>query len=349
MKLDLVMDTLRSTGPEGADSLRLQEHLQALHALLGEDLIRVESALPEALEGTVSPLAETGRHLIAAGGKRIRPVLVLLSAQAVGVQESSIAIDLATAGELVHLATLLHDDVIDDAPTRRNVPTPRRIWNNTASVLGGDYALTRALDLVGTAPTSAPLREAIATLRALVEGEILQAHIRQTLSLRREDYNDVIERKTASLFRWCCRAGAHLGEVPESTEALGTYGGHLGIAFQMVDDVLDYDASQETLGKELLGDLREGKPTLPLLIALERDPEIVIPLRALTTSDAGEDDDRLLVQLRARIESTGAIHAARSEARQQAELAMDALHPLERVPATLALEEIARALVHRLQ
>lgn len=350
MKLDLAMETLRRAEPVMDDATQLRAHLDELGALLGSTLIRVEERLPEALYQSVYPLVETSVHLIEAGGKRVRPALVLLSARASGADNDDLAVDLATAGELVHLASLLHDDVIDDAPTRRNVDTPRRVWNNTASVLGGDYALTRALDLVAGAPTTGPLMEAVATLRALVEGELLQANIRQEMTLSRESYLEVIERKTASLFRWCCRAGGHLQDNDAYTAALGDFGGHLGVAFQMVDDVLDYDASSEDVGKELMGDLREGKPTFPLLIALERAPQLKDSLATLQKLDAdsGADQEALIEEIRTAIYETGALQTAREIARDEANAAVHALTPLPESSSRQALERIAIALVNRL-
>jgi len=288
---------------------------------------------------------ETGTHLLSAGGKRIRPILTLLSAAAVGAGGED-ARRLACAGELVHLATLLHDDVIDNADTRRGQSTPRVVWSNTASVLGGDYALTRALDLVSLVPTMAPLREAVATLRSLVEGEIVQLSYRGTVRMTVSAYQDLIELKTASLFRWCCRAGGHLGGDPSVVTALGTYGTEIGACFQIVDDILDFNANEEAFGKALLTDLADGKLTLPVLLAMESDPSLREALDALV-ADPDARLQRIAPVVLTALRETGALTRARERAQGHAAAAIEAVRAVDASPYRSALETIAGQLSAR--
>ncbi len=337
MNTNLAIDTLRAAALN-ADDGGLDAHVAALRALLGGEIEAIESELPRILDGSVAPLPDAGQHLLAAGGKRVRPMLTLLVARALGI-DAAAARRLACAGELVHLATLLHDDVIDDADVRRGRSTPRRIWGNSASVLSGDYALTRALDLVADVDSPAPLREAIDTLRKLVEGEVLQLGLREGARTGREGYFAVIDRKTASLFAWCCRAPAHLA-AGAPVDAYGDFGFALGRCFQIVDDVLDFDAGGGT-GKGALADLREGKLTLPVLIALERDEALARGLRG----DLAQQADAI----EASVHRTHALQAAREVARREAAAAVAALQNTVPGPERDALAGIADALAARVR
>ena len=189
---------------------------------------------------------------------------------------------MAVVAELVHAATLLHDDVIDDSDERRGRPASRRVWGNAVSVLAGDLLLTHALErTIEAAPALLP--DLVATLRRLVDGEIVQLRGRTCLDLSEETYFTVVRAKTSSLFTWAARAGAHVGATGDAVDALGEYGTHLGIAFQLVDDALDYSGDRASMGKSLFGDLREGKVTLPLVRAIAARPALagdVEPTRA---------------------------------------------------------------------
>lgn len=348
MKSEAAIDTLAQAAAAG-DHTGFEAHMELLRTLLGQDLLQTEAALPDHLGVSVYPLVETGRHLLDAGGKRIRPILTLLAAACYDRQGEH-ARALAAAGEMVHLATLLHDDVIDDADVRRGRSTARVVWSNTASVLGGDYALTRALELVGSTPVREPLQEAIETLRLLVEGEILQLQHRGRAQLTRQDYFEVVDRKTASLFAWCCRAGAHLARDPVGVAAMGAYGSALGICFQIVDDVLDWTGDQVTLGKEPLADLRDGKLTLPMLLATERDEALAAKIRA-ALGDAAKgtlsEDDAAAVELAVR--GSGALEEARALGFSYAKQASDALAVVPPSPWRDALQRIAEGLGERMR
>jgi octaprenyl-diphosphate synthase len=353
MSPDLALSTLR-TSASHSEPRAFDAHIEALRSFLGGQLEAVESELPEVLGGSLHELVDSSRHLLTAGGKRIRPILTLLCAGTVGLSGANVR-KLACAGELVHLASLLHDDVIDNADVRRGVATPRVVWTNTTSVLSGDYALTRALDLVGGLPSPGPLMEAVTTLRLLVEGEIIQLRHRGQGTMTREDYQAVIERKTASLFSWCCRSGALLSATPDFAEPLGRFGNRLGNCFQIVDDVLDFSADQASTGKEPFTDLCDGKLTLPVLIALDQHPEFRAPLVAMlraNTDEAGRGSASaraFLPDFVRTLERSGALDQARALAVQAAEQAIDALHEVPASAHRDALETIARALATRMR
>lgn len=334
---------------ELGSSERIREDVGSLAAFLADELSEVAAALPKTLPLTVHPLAETGRHLIEAGGKRLRPMLVLLAAH-LAQRRGEESIRLACSGELVHLATLLHDDVVDEGTVRRGRPAPRMVWSNTASVLGGDYALTRALDLVASVSSPKPLQEAIETLRLLVEGEMMQLQQRHTPEPTVEAYMAVAERKTASLFVWCCRAPVHLTEDRALLDAMTTFGRSLGLCFQIVDDILDLEADEATLGKQLLLDLAGGKATLPIILGMERNSalrESWLGLAAL--EQAGGEASREAADFAKAVRASGGIDAARERARAIAGEARDALLTLPHSEARAHLLTMTDGLVSRIR
>lgn len=334
---------------ERGSSGRIREDVGSLTTFLAVELNQVAAALPETLPLTVHPLAETGRHLIEAGGKRLRPMLVLLAAHLAGTRGEE-AIKLACSGELVHLATLLHDDVVDEGMFRRGRPAPRMVWSNTASVLGGDYALTRALDLVASVSSPAPLQEAISTLRLLVEGEMLQLQHRHTPQPTEAAYLEVAERKTASLFIWCCRAPVHLTDNPALLEALTTFGRSLGLCFQMIDDILDLEADEAKLGKQLLADLAGGKATLPVILGMERDPSLRRAwLKLAEQQEANAEGSTDAFAFAKAVRASGGIEAARARARLEAAVARGALLSLPPSEARAHLLTMADGLVSRIR
>jgi octaprenyl-diphosphate synthase len=251
---------------------RAAARLLDIHALFAEEMAWVEAELRSLSSTGVAPATQSARHLLEAGGKRVRPLAVLLAAGCFGPIPDA-AKDLATVAELVHLATLLHDDVVDDAPIRRGKPTARTVWGNAVSVLAGDLLLTHALERTSAVAPKAVLGELFATLRRLVDGEVIQLRGRTEIDVRPATYFTIVRDKTASLFVWATRAGATVAGAPaDAIDALGDFGGHVGMAFQLVDDLLDYAGDSDGMGKSLHADLDEGKLTLPLLLAIEKEP-----------------------------------------------------------------------------
>jgi len=237
--------------------------------LVQADLVRVEHEISLQSISSVDAITTIGRYLHASGGKRLRPTLLLLASKLAGNGGES-AIRLAAVVEMIHAATLVHDDVIDVAETRRGRPSTNVLFGNHTSVLAGDWLYMQAFQVALRERNFRVLDVLIALTQMMVEGELLQLERLGSISVTEADYMDLVDRKTASLFAACARLGAMVAGAGESVEeSLGEYAWNLGVAFQMVDDVLDFTASQRVLGKPVGSDLREGKVTLPLIYALE--------------------------------------------------------------------------------
>ncbi len=328
----------RAAIAHGADA-GLQARLVAVQSLLGDDLAWVEQALEQAVGDGPAPATEAAQHLVSRGGKRVRPLSLLLSAACFG-PIPPVARELAVVAELVHSATLLHDDVVDSGDERRGAPASRLLWGNGISVLGGDLLLVHSLSrTLSHAPEVMP--DLVATLRQLVEGEILQLRGRTELDVSEETYERILRGKTASLFSWATRTGARVAGADEQNQArLGAFGERLGIAFQLVDDVLDY--SGEQTGKTLLADLTEGKLTLPLVLAVARVPELIEPLSRIHKGDREpvERVSRVVVEC-------GACDEVRRRASEHTRLAVDELGTLAAGPARSLLEGVAHQLAER--
>ncbi|TLM68884.1 MAG: polyprenyl synthetase family protein [Deltaproteobacteria bacterium] len=237
-------------------------------SLLNDDLRRVELQFREDLASKVPLIRKVGEYVLASGGKRIRPMLVLLSARLSGYQGNA-HIGLASVVEFIHTATLLHDDVVDSAVLRRGQESANAVWGNEASVLVGDFLFAKSFSIMVRGGSLAVLQALSDATTMMAEGEVLQLVSTCDLDLAEERYIEVVQNKTAVLLAAACRCGAILGGVPaEREEALAAYGMDLGIAFQFMDDALDYVADQAEFGKARGHDLLEGKVTLPLIHAL---------------------------------------------------------------------------------
>ena len=340
-----IVSQLGQTAERGVRPERAQAALAEVPSL-PETLAALEQQLTDATQDAEARLQAAARHLVSAGGKRIRPMVTLLACGANG-GDMKAAIPYAVAAELTHSATLLHDDVIDDGPMRRGQPASRVIWGNSVSVLSGDWLLTRALEIVAQAPAARQaLLPLLATMRRLVEGEVLQLTFRGTFAATEATYLQVVIGKTASLFGWATAAGgwaagAH-GAIPE---ALSRFGEGIGIAFQLVDDALDYAADPGLLGKQLGTDLIEGKATLPLIRALEAEPALRERLALLMEGKA--DGVVVAGEVLDAVKRSGGVDAARAMAREHTRVAMAALEQLPDGPHRRALAEAARSLTER--
>jgi octaprenyl-diphosphate synthase len=322
--------------PDGApgEGARAAARLAQVRGLLEHDMRWVEAELARHASSGLEPATSAAKHLLEAGGKRVRPLAVLLSAACFG-EIGNVARELAVVAELVHLATLLHDDVIDDGSERRGVVAARRVWGNAVSVLAGDLLLTHALSRTSAVASHATLMDLLQTLRLLVDGEVVQLRGRTSLDASEETYFRIARDKTASLFGWAMRAGASCAGAPSAAvSALSTFGEELGVAFQLVDDVLDYAGDPKATGKALLGDLREGKLTLPLVRALNRGAARVDDVAACREGDA-----RAAARLAVAVRSSGACEQVRALAAERTRAALDAL---ERVPPCYARSLLAR-------
>ena len=304
---------------------------------LEEVLYRFESVLSELLRSEVLFVELIHQDLVAAGGKRIRPRLVFLSSRAIG--GAPFEMELALAVELLHSATLLHDDLIDEAETRRGKEAAFRKYGNAVSVLSGDFLLSRLLHVIAKTGRLELVEMFAETARILSEGEVLQFQVAALEEHSLENYEKIITAKTAVLMRLACEGVAVLKGVDgEVREALGRFGLRYGQAFQMRDDYLDLMGDPKALGKPIGGDVREGKFTLLTLKLLERLPEEVGPI--LKRRAQGAQD---LERLRVLACETGAAHEVEAAIRKRVEEAVEALSLLPDTPYRRALEALARA------
>lgn len=269
-----------------ASANRAAAHLNAIINLISGVLPELEETISRATHGP-APLDEAARQLIFAGGKRIRPIATLLIEKACGGQNAR-SLPLAAAIELVHSAALLHDDVIDEGEERRGKPSSRALWGNLVSVLSGDLLLTSAMEQLLSSDIPYVLNDMLETMRSMLSGEVLQLQARGRYDLDVEEYFEIVRGKTASLFANACRAGARAaGAEALQVDAAWRFGEHFGIAFQIIDDVLDLEGVHDEVGKQLGKDLHEGRTTLPISIALQEDSATLMPL--LAQAQAGLD------------------------------------------------------------
>lgn len=266
--------------------------LDALVALTGDDIKQVNQLIVDNMQSPVALIPQLAAHIVAAGGKRMRPMLTLAASRLCGY-EGKRHLGLAACVEFIHTATLLHDDVVDESDLRRGKPSANAIWDNKACVLVGDFLFSRAFELMvadGSLEVLAILSNASAVI---AEGEVHQLMTANDTETSETAYLEVIEGKTAKLFAAAARIGAVVAERPKvEEEALEAYGMNLGVAFQIIDDALDYSAKQAELGKTIGDDFREGKITLPVILAFRRgnDEERVFWRRTLEDLDHKEDD-----------------------------------------------------------
>jgi octaprenyl-diphosphate synthase len=312
--------------------------LDGLTALLKDDLDRVNTLILERMQSPVALIPQLAGHIIAAGGKRLRPMLTLATSRLCGYRGDR-HVALAAAVEFIHTATLLHDDVVDASDLRRGLATANAVWGNKSSVLVGDFLFSRAFQLMvedGSLRVLAILSEASAVI---AEGEVLQLVTSNDIETTEEAYLAVITAKTAQLFTAASRLGAVLTDRPAAEEeALAAYGRNLGIAFQLVDDMLDYSARQAELGKTVGDDFREGKITLPVVLALRAasEPERAFWRRTLEQLEQKDDDLGRAIELMTR---HGTLRATLDRARHYAEAARRSLGLFRDSPERRALED----------
>ncbi len=302
------------------------------------DMAAVDRLIRDRLSSDVVLINQLGEHIVSSGGKRLRPALVLLAAKALGYQGEQ-HYQLAAVIEFIHTATLLHDDVVDHSELRRGTPTANALWGNEASVLTGDFLYSRAFQLMVELDSMAILEVLANTTNVIAEGEVLQLMNCHNPDITEAVYDAVIERKTAVLFGAAARCGGLIsGASAEQTEALTQYGRHLGMAFQLIDDCLDYRADSLTTGKHLGDDLAEGKATLPVIIALQRADETQARmLRAAISSGGREHLDEVV----AMIEASDAITYTARRAELAAAAAIESLADLDASPFKSAMLELA--------
>ncbi len=308
------------------------------------DMDQVDAVIQRRLASNVSLIDQIGRYIISAGGKRIRPRLVLLFSHALGFRGAE-RYELAATVEFIHTATLLHDDVVDESALRRGRKTANAMFGNAASVLVGDFVYSRAFQMMVSLNRMRVLEVLADATNVIAEGEVLQLMNMHDPDLAVEDYLRVIRFKTAKLFEASARLGAILADAEAVLEdACADYGRSLGTAFQLIDDVLDYEGATTELGKNVGDDLREGKPTLPLLVAMSRgsDSERDLIRHAIEQGDVAH-----LEQIIGIVRRTGAIEATRDAARAEAAKARECLSKLPPSEAREALLELCFRSVER--
>jgi len=298
------------------------------------------------LDSSVTLVNTVAAHILSSGGKRIRPLLLLLSARLCG-DTSSDPHRLGSLVEFIHTATLLHDDVVDDADLRRGRQTARKVWGNQISILVGDYLYSHAMRQIVTFKNQAINETLAEACRSMAEGEVLQLYHHRSIAMTEEHYIRIVEHKTASLIAAACRIGAISGRASEEQRtALFRFGEYIGIAFQMADDTLDYTADGASLGKTLGKDLYEGKITLPLLHLLQHcaEPDRKMIKDRLETRTLSDTD---LKQIIALMQDYGSIAYAMDRARAYVAAATRSLDLFEESPARRALVIVADYMVHR--
>jgi octaprenyl-diphosphate synthase len=313
-------------------------------SLLAVEMAQVDTVIARRLSSDVALIDQIAHYIVHAGGKRMRPKLVLLFANALGF-DGSARFELAAVVEFIHTATLLHDDVVDESSLRRGKPTANALFGNAASVLVGDFLYSRAFQMMVSVERMRVLDVLAEATNVIAEGEVLQLMNMHDPDITVESYLRVIRFKTAKLFEASARLGAVLANAPiDIEEACAGYGRALGTSFQLIDDVLDYEGDAHELGKNIGDDLREGKTTLPLLIAMERaTPE----QRALLRHAIEEGELEKLPEIVDIVRSTGALESTREAARAEARHASECLQMLPRNRWTESLLEFAIQSVER--
>jgi octaprenyl-diphosphate synthase len=327
------------------------EHLslmqpQAFYRAVADDFNAVDEIIKKQLTSRVPLVSKIGDYITSAGGKRLRPLLVLLCGKALGRDGEDLRL-LAATIEFLHTATLLHDDVVDMSGMRRGRSTANAMWGNAPSVLVGDFLYSRSFEMMvelGSMPVMRILSQAT---RIIAEGEVLQLSKVRDASTSEETYMEVIRGKTAMLFEASTHSAAALAQAPDAQrEALRMFGDHLGVAFQLVDDLLDYRGDAETLGKNVGDDLAEGKPTLPLIYAMREGTAEQAALVRRAIQKGGIED---LEHIREAVENSGALDYTARMARDYVARAIECLNvlpPSEYRDALVELSEFAVARTH---
>ena len=325
---------------------KAEPSLEPMIALVAADMNGVNSVILERMQSKVALIPELAGHLIAGGGKRMRPMLTLACARLLGYPGTRHH-KLAAAVEFIHTATLLHDDVVDGSGMRRGKRTANLIWGNPASVLVGDFLFSRAFELMVEDGSLKVLRILSHASAVIAEGEVNQLTAQRQIDTDEEHYLEIISAKTAALFAAACRVAPVVAEASEDFElALECYGRNLGIAFQLTDDVIDYASDEATMGKDSGDDFRDGKVTLPVILAYARGSEDDRKFwRAAITGESSSDED--LVHATTLLQATGALDDTLERARHYGRRAIDSLANFPASKAKSALTEAVEFAIAR--
>ncbi len=324
----------------------MQTTAQQIFRLIRSEMAAVEDVFERQARSNIQIIAHIGRYLHQTGGKRVRPALLILSAKIFSEEVDAAVIEMATVMEFLHTATLVHDDVIDGAEMRRGRRAVSTQWGNETAVLMGDWLYMSAFETALQQRNLAILDTLTEATRRMTEGELIQLTLVGNMRITEEQHLEIISRKTGYLFSASCRVGAIMsGASEEQRRALADYGLNLGIAFQLVDDLLDFTSDVTKLGKPVLSDLREGKVTLPLIRLLKKHPQFAPAVRAAMEEPAGET--RLAERVLALLDEYGELDHAREEAYAYARRAQEALTIFPDNQYWRALNDIAQFIVER--
>lgn len=317
--------------------------IKAITKLVQEDFQATNQVILEQLQSDVALVNQLGHYIVAAGGKRLRPLLVLMVAKALGYQGNQ-QHKTAAIVEFIHTATLLHDDVVDESDRRRGRETANALFGNAASVLVGDFLYSRSFQMMVELDKMQIMQILANTTNQIAEGEVLQLMNCNDPEASEESYFEVINNKTAILFAAACQLGAILSDREDLSQAMHDFGLHLGLAFQLMDDALDYVADSEELGKNVGDDLAEGKPTLPLIYAKQNTQGDSQALIKKCIENGGLDH---LEEIQALIKQTGAIEYTLEKARAEVALAKECLSQMPENQYRQALSDLADLAIER--
>ncbi|MBN2801855.1 MAG: polyprenyl synthetase family protein [Deltaproteobacteria bacterium] len=335
------------TGDKGIDS-SVADAFNDVSGFIDGGLLEVEKRFSRYFSEATFPVDEIAKYTISAGGKRIRPSLTLISSR-ISLNsdiEKPLPVELALVLEMLHNATLLHDDVIDEGDMRRGKPAARKVWSNALSILGGDFMLMKCIESISRLDSSY-MTLFVETLKLLVNGEIVQLSLREKIGTTVDDYFKIVSGKTSSLFKFATSSGAMWsGLSQKNCDAMGLFGENIGMAFQLIDDVLDFSSDSHNLGKNMLADISQGKLTLPLIEASKKSYEINILLRQLID---GASPSVTASKISDIVNSCGALQNVKKRAEMFTKVAVRALDEIEtpNPQIVLLLKELANVLLHR--
>lgn len=319
---------------------------QDILAPVAHDFAVMDTFINEGITSKVALVMAVSKHVVEAGGKRMRPIMCLLAGQACGVQDLEHHRKLAAIIEMLHTATLVHDDVVDESGLRRGRPTANATWNNQTAVLVGDFLISRAFDLLVDLNDMVLLKDFSTGTCEIAEGEVLQLQSQHDPETTETTYLNIIHGKTSRLFELATEGAAILANTPQYREPLRHFAGHFGNAFQIIDDILDYTSDAETLGKNIGDDLMEGKPTLPLIAALQKTTGEEHDTIRKSISTGGITQLEQVIQI---VQNSGALEYCRARAEQETQAALDALNQLPDSEARQALTNLTLMALHRIQ
>lgn len=319
-------------------------NIDHIKELVAEDMLAVDALIHKRLASDVVLVNQLSQYIVHSGGKRLRPLLTLMASRAYGYAGAH-HFTLAAIIEFIHTATLLHDDVVDESVLRRGQETANALFGNAASVLVGDFLYSRAFEMMVDVESMRVMQVLAETTNVIAEGEVMQLMNCHDADTSEQRYLDVIHAKTAKLFEAATRLGAILCQRPAvEEESIAAYGMHLGTAFQLIDDVLDYSSCSEEMGKNVGDDLAEGKPTLPLIYAMRNGNKDQAAIVRKAIEEGGLE---YIDEVMAAIKATGAIEYAEQTARKEADLAIQCLEHLPASAYKSALQDLARFSVDR--